>query len=97
MHLWNWKIFSKDSLITCDEAIKSNNEEIKTIPTYFNEENITCKTQSFYYILLTFLLITITSLIVVSIYCYLIKYRAKQKRLSPFGDTKLKQFCVGSI
>ena len=48
----------------------------------FDEKNITCKTQSFY-ILLTFLLITIT-LIVVSIYCYLIKYRVKQKHLLPF-------------
>ena len=78
-----------DSAIMCDEVIKSYNEEIKTIPTHFNEKNITCKTQSFY-ILLTFLLITITLLIAVSIYCYLIKYRAKQKHLLPFHDTKLK-------
>ena len=42
----------------------------------FDESNITCKTQSFY-IFLTFLLIIIT-LIVVSIYCYLIKYRLKK-------------------
>ena len=42
----------------------------------FDESNITCKTQSFY-IFLTFLLIIIT-LIVVSIYCYLIKYRVKK-------------------
>ena len=42
-----------------------------------------------FYILLAFLLITIALLISVSIYCYLIKYRAKQKkRLSPFHDTK---------
>ena len=39
--------------------------------TNFYEIYITCKTQSFY-ILLTFLLITITLLIAVSIYCYLI-------------------------
>ena len=39
---------------------------------------------------------TIALLIAVSIYCYLIKYQAKQKHLS-FYDTKLKQFCVGSI
>ena len=57
-----------DSAIICDEVIKSYNEEIKTIPTNFNEKNITCKTQSFY-ILLTFLLIAIVLLIlVVSVY-----------------------------
>ena len=67
-----------DSAIICDEVIKSYDEEIKTIPTNFNEKNITCKTQNFY-ILLAFLLITITLLIAVSIYCYLIKYQAKQK------------------
>ena len=52
--------------------IESYDEETKTIPTNFNEKMITCKTQSFY-ILLVFLLITITLLIAVSIYCYLIK------------------------
>ena len=68
--------------IICDEII--NVKE-----TNFNVKNITCKIQGFY-ILLTFLLITITLLIAVSIYCYLIKYRAKQKHLSPFQDAKLK-------
>ena len=55
--------------IICDEII-----DVKE--TNFNEKNITCKTQSFY-ILLTFLLINITLLIAVIIYCYLIKYQAK--------------------
>ena len=67
-----------DSAIICDEIIKSYDEK-KTIPRNFNEKNITCKTQNFY-ILLAFLLITITLLIAVSIYRYLIKYQAKQKR-----------------
>ena len=40
-----------------------------------------------FYILHAFLIITIVLLIAVSIYCYLIKYRAKQKHLSPFYDT----------
>ena len=53
------------------------------------KKNITCKTQ-FFCIMLTFLLIIITLLIAVSIYCYQIKYRAKQKHLLPFYDTKLK-------
>ena len=57
---------------------------------------MTCKTQSFH-ILLAFLLITIALLIAVCIYCFVIEYRAKQKHLLPFHDTKLKQFCVGSV
>ena len=46
----------------------------------------TCKTQNFY-ILFGFLLITIALLIAVSIYCYLIKYKSKQKHLLPFHVT----------
>ena len=77
-----------DSAITCYEIIdaeaeaksndeaKSNNEETKTFLLNFNEINITYETQNFY-ILLTFSLNIIAMLIVVSIYCYLIKYRAK--------------------
>ena len=33
-----------DSFIICDEVTKSFDEELKTIPTSFNEKNITCKT-----------------------------------------------------
>ena len=65
-----------DSVITCDEVIESCDKETKTIPT--NLKAI-CKMQNFY-ILLAFLLNTIALLIAVNIYCYLIKYRAKQKR-----------------
>ena len=36
------------------------------------------------YILLGFLLITIALLIAVSIYCYIIKYKSKQKHLLPY-------------
>ena len=39
------------------------------------------------FILLEFLLITIALLIAVSIYCYMIKYRAKQKHLLPLHNT----------
>ena len=49
-------------------------------------KNIICETKSFY-ILLAFLLITIALLIAVSIYCYLIKYKSKQKHLLPFYIT----------
>ena len=37
-----------DSVMTCDEVIESYDQEIKTIPTTFNEKNITCKPQNFY-------------------------------------------------
>ena len=43
-----------DSVIICDEVIESYDEEIKNIPTNFNEKKATCKTQNFY-ILLAFL------------------------------------------
>ena len=97
--MWKWKRFSSimdDSTITCDEVIKSYNEEIKTIPANFNEKKVTFKTQSIY-VLLAFLLITAALLIAVSIYFYLIKYQAKS--LLPCHDTndKLNKFCIDSI
>ena len=84
-----------DSAIICAEVIESCDEdaeaksydEAKTIPTNFDEKKATCK------ILLAFLLITTALLIAVSIYCYLIKYKTKQKHLLPFHFTnnKLKE------
>ena len=68
----------------CDEVIKPYDEE-----TNFNEQKTIGKTQNSY-ILLAFLLITIALLIAVSIYCYLIKYQAVQKRLLPFRFTNNK-------
>ena len=65
-----------------DSAILSNGKT-RTILINFNEKKATCKTQSFY-ILIAFLLITIALLVTESIYCYLIKYEAKQKHLLPF-------------
>ena len=97
-----------DSAIMCDEVIesydedtdaeaKSNNEaklydETKASPTNFNEKKAACKTQRLY-ILLALLLFTIELLMAVSIYCYLIKYRAKQKHLLlfQFTNNKLKE------
>ena len=74
-----------DSTITCDEVIESYSKETKTIPTTFNEKKATCETQNFY-VSLAFLLITMPLFIAVSLYCYLIRYRAKQKHLLPFHD-----------
>ena len=55
-----------DSAIIYDEVIKSYDEEIKTIPTNFNQKKLTYKTQSFY-ILLVFLLITVALFIAAKI------------------------------
>ena len=75
-----------DSAITCDEVIESHDKETKTIPTNFDEKKAISKTQNFY-MLLTFLLITLALLIAVSIYCYSMKYGASQKHLLPFQVT----------
>ena len=84
-----------DSMITCDEIIK---EKAKTVTINFNEKNAICETKSFY-ILLASLLITIVLLIAVSFYCYLIKYKAKQRHLLPFQVTnnELKKLCINNI
>ena len=73
------------SLITCVEIV----EETKRVTTSFNEKNAICATKHFY-ILLTFLLITIALLIAVSNYCYLILYQAKQKHLLSYHVTNKK-------
>ena len=78
------------SAIMCDEIIKG------TVPNNFREKKATCKCQNFY-VLFAFLLITVTFLIPVSIYCYLIKYQAKQKHSLPFHDTKFKQTYINNI
>ena len=66
-------------------------EDTKTVTASFNEKNVICKTKLLA-ILLAFLLITIELLIII-IYCYLIKYKRKQKHLLPFYITnnKLKE------
>ena len=63
-----------DSVIMCDEIIDDGE-------TNFNEkENITCKAQTFY-ISLALLWIITALLVSPTIYCYLIKYREKQKNI----------------
>ena len=68
--LWKWKFLVSimhDSMITCDEVIKSYDEETKIIPTNFNEKKVTFKTQSFY-VSIAFLLMTMALLIAVRIW-----------------------------
>ena len=50
----------------CDKVIDSYDEDVKTIPTNFNEKYITCKAQNCH-LLLAFLTMTIILLIAVSI------------------------------
>ena len=81
-----------DSVITYDEIndadveAKSRDEETKTVPTNFNEKMYLVKIY-IYYLLLYSLLNTTALFIDVSICCYLIKYRAKQKCLLPLHVT----------
>ena len=68
--LWKWKFLASimyDSMITCDEVIKSYDEETKIISTNFNEKKVTFKTQSFF-VSIAFLLITMALLIAVKIW-----------------------------
>ena len=74
-----------DSVNACDKII----EETKTVTTNFDEKNAICKTEKLH-LLLVFLSITIALLIAVSIYCYLIKYKSKQKHLLPYYVTNEK-------
>ena len=74
-----------DALATICEEIIDEDDKTKSIPKNFNEKEATCEAQSFYF-LLVFLLITIALFIAVTIYCYLIIYRAKL--LLPFHCTE---------
>ena len=65
-----------DSVIIYDETTERYEEEIKPIPTNFNEKKSTFKKKKL--ILLPFLLITKALLIAVTIYYYMIKYGAKK-------------------
>ena len=67
-----------------EDAEANSHDETKTILTKSNEKKATCKTHNFY-ILLAFWLTAIALLIAISIYCYLMKYRAKH--LLPLHDT----------
>ena len=73
-------------------ACEKNIEEIKTIPTTFNEKIINAETKNFY-VLLAFLSITFAILIAIRIYFCLVKYKAKQKHLFLYyvRNNKLKE------
>ena len=73
-----------ESVIPCDEIIED------TVPVSFNKKLQPVKKKKKLYILLAFLLITIALLIAISIYCYVILYKAKQKHLLQFNFTNYK-------
>ena len=75
-----------DLVIMYDEIMKKTKTiPIKTVPTNFSEKNSLENKKNLYFT--HFLLITIALLIAAIIYCYLIKYRAKQKHLLPYQVT----------
>ena len=80
-----------DFVIMSNEVI----EETKTVPIDFNDEKVACKTKNFCN-LLAFSVITIALWIAVSIYCYLIEYRKKEKYLLPFYVTNNKLKVINS-
>ena len=84
-------VIMHDEIINMTKTVPSKITSTKTVQTNFNnnKKKIACKTRQFY-ILRTFLLLTIALLIVVSIYFYLIKYQAKQKHLLPYHVTNKK-------
>ena len=87
----------EDSVIKCNEIkdaeAKSYNEETKTVTANFSEKKQPAKHKSY-----IFYLHFIALLIAVSIYCYLIKYKIKQKHLLPCYNTnnKFKKFCINN-
>ena len=85
-----------DSTIISDEVTDSCDEEIKTIQTNFNKKSNLLIAKFLYF---TCIFINYYSIIdsysLDSIYCYMIKYRAKN--LLSFHDAKLKQFCIDTI
>ena len=81
-----------DAEAKSNDKAKSNDQKTNTVSANFKEKKANHETQNFY-MLLAFSLITMTLLIAVSIWCYLIKFWAKQKYLLSFQFTikKLKE------
>ena len=82
---YRWRFSVIDNII--EDSCVEIREERKTVPTNFNEKKVTCKTKKNIYFF-AFLLITVTLLIAVSVYYYLVKYWAKKKHLLPYHNTR---------
>ena len=76
---------------TSTKTVSTKNNSTKVVPTKY--------TSKYFYILLAFLLIITALLIAISIYCYLTKYRAKEKPLLPchYTISKLKKLDIKNI
>ena len=74
-----------DSVVTCGEV----RETTKTVSNNFNEKKSKLQNKKNLY-LTCFFSITIALLIAVSIYCYLIKFKAKRNNLLPYHVTNNK-------
>ena len=88
------KGYIDNSVITCDKIIETTKSiltktvPIESIPANFNAKKLIWKMRTFY-ILVIFLLITMTLSIAVSI-SFFIKYRARQKHLLPFHNVNVE-------
>ena len=97
------RIIIGDSLITCGQIIEvtkiipTKTTPSKTVPKNLNKQKLICKIIFVLYFL-TFLLIFISTLMMVSIYCCFLKHRSKLKHLLPYNDTssKLKQVNINN-
>ena len=65
------------------KSIPTKPVPVKIYPTHFNEKKVTCKIENFHN-LLAFLLVTLLILIIVSIYCYIIKHQPKKEYFLPY-------------
>ena len=90
---------TNDSAIMCNEIIDGVRPEALATPANSYEEATkgvptknasTQSTSTKFFILVIFSLIDIALLIAVSIYCYLMKYQAKQKYLLPYHESNNK-------
>ena len=70
----------------------------KTVPKNFFKKTVACKIENFD-IFLTFFLIAISLLIIVSYYCCFIKHRSKLEYLLPYYDisNQLKEIDINNI
>ena len=97
------KGYIDNSVITCDKIIETTKSiltktvPIESIPAKFNDKKLIWKMRTFY-ILVIFLLITMTVSIAVSI-SFFVKYRARQKHLLPFHNvnTEFKKLDVNNV
>ena len=94
IYLWKCQIFSKYHWHFSNYVWWNYRSDKNRSNKKYSNKNVLTKNPSInFYIFLIFLLITIVLLIAVSIYYYLIKYRAKQKHLLPYhnNSNKLKE------